>query len=275
MTQHQTRNAPRTARLGRRACLFAIPCVAAWYGLGCKSKPGEKSALTLFGAATTTTVMDELAHRHSAATGTKVRTSFASSGTLARQIDAGAPADVFVSADESWMDFLAENGRLEHGTRADLLGNRLVLIAPASRPFAFRMGEGEDLPGAFKGRIALAEPAHAPAGKYAQKALEAMGWWRAMERRVLPAKDVRAALAAVETGAVDAGIVYATDAKVTDRVAVIGTFPESSHPTIRYPIAVIRGARPGARALHQFLLSKSAAEVYRSAGFTVLFEGGR
>ncbi len=231
-------------------------------------KPEE--ALTIYGAASTTDVMTELAKRWSARTGTTVRTNFASSATVAKQIEAGARADIYISANVGWMDHLESKGLLEPGSRKDLLTNRLVVIAPASQPFDMRIAKGADFAGAFQGKLALADPAHAPAGKYAREALEHFGWWESLGPRILPAKDVRAVVAAVETGSVGAGVVYATDAAVSKRVKLVATFPEDAHPFIRFPMALVKGARSHAPELLQFLEGGEAREVYERAGFHVL-----
>jgi molybdate transport system substrate-binding protein len=255
----------------RRKAAWLLGCwLMASLILGCKHHDASDKTLTLFGAASTTDVMNELAKRFEARTGTKVRTSFASSATVARQIEAGAHADAFISANLSWMDHLERKGLLEPGTRRDLLGNRLVLIAPAARGFELRLERGSDLGGAFEGKLALADPAHAPAGRYAKESLERFGWWEALEPRVLPCKDVRATVAAVEAGSVGAGVVYATDAAVSKRIKIAGTFPDASHAPIRYPIALVKGSKPGARELLEFLSSEEARKVYEAAGFVVL-----
>lgn len=269
----------RTPRAGRRAvCLLAawtlVTLLTGLLACGCsKNDADEPEPLTLFGAASTTDVMSELSERFEAKTGRKVRTSFASSATVARQIEAGAKADVFISANESWMDHLEEKGRIETATRRNLLSNRLVLVAPAARRFSLAIEKDANFAGAFEGKLALADPSHAPAGRYAKESLTHLGWWGAIEPRVLPVKDVRAVMAAVESGSVGAGVVYATDAVITDRVVVVGTFPEASHAPIRFPVALVKDAKPGARDLLSFLCGPEAKAVYEKAGFTVIEPG--
>lgn len=226
--------------------------------------------VTVFAAASTTDVMIRLARRYQAATGVFVRCNFASSSTLARQIESGAPADLFFSADEVWMDHVERLDRIEPNSRRDLLGNSLVLVAPAGRPFAARMDGGFDLPNAFEGRIAIGDPAHVPAGRYAQQALRYFGWWEKLERRILPAMDVRDALRLVAIDEAPAGIVYATDAASIPGVAVLDTFPEASHDPIRYPIALLRGASAPARGFLEFLEGAEAASVFETAGFRLI-----
>ena len=189
--------------------------------------------------------------------------SFAASSALARQIEQGAPADLFVSADADWMDTLETQRLLRAGTRGDILTNRLVLVTRTGGPVR-RLADIDD------GRLALADPAAVPAGKYARAALESLGQWQAVEAKVVPAENVRAALALVERGEAPLGIVYATDAAGVARVRVVGTFPLASHPPIAYPFAIVAG-RDGqpARALLAFLLGPEARGVYEKRGFVV------
>jgi molybdate transport system substrate-binding protein len=187
--------------------------------------------------------------------------SFAGSSALARQIEQGAPADLFVSADEDWMDTLEQQELLRPGTRADLLSNRLVLIAPkgsAARGLA-DLGDG---------RLALADPEAVPAGKYAKAALEHLGQWQAVKDRIAPAENVRAALALVERGEAPLGIVYATDALASAKVRVVLTFAADSHPPILYPIAILAASSdPDAAALRAFLASPEARRIFARHGF--------
>lgn len=195
--------------------------------------------------------------------------SFAASSALARQVIAGAPADLFLSADEPWMDAVARAGRLRAGTRTTLLGNRLVLIAPAASRVRLAPARGFPLAKALgSGRLALADPDAVPAGKYAKAALTALGVWRGVAARVAPAENVRAAMALVERGAAPLGIVYATDARASKAVRIVGTFPASSHPPIRYPAAVLKASRhPDAAGFCAFLLSKQARAIFARHGF--------
>ncbi|UUL82853.1 molybdate ABC transporter substrate-binding protein [Sphingomonas qomolangmaensis] len=195
--------------------------------------------------------------------------SFAASSALARQITAGAPADLFVSADEGWMDLVEEAGLLAPGTRATLAGNRLALIAPtASRLPPVRTG-AQIVAALGNGRIAIADPQAVPAGRYARVALSRMGAWRAIAPRVAAAENVRAALALVERGAAPLGVVYATDARASRAVRVVGVFPAASHPPIRYPIArLARSREPSAEAFRRFLLSPAGRAILRAHGFS-------
>ncbi len=197
--------------------------------------------------------------------------SFAASSALARQVEAGAPADLFISADEEWMDHLAGKGLLLPGTRADFLGNRLVLIAPGARPQRLTLARGAPLARALgaKGRLAMADPDAVPAGKYGKAALEALGLWSGVSARVARGENVRAALALVERGEAPLGIVYATDARASAKVSVAGIFPAGSHPPIRYPLARLRGStNPDAEAFRRFLLSSQGRAIFRRFGFS-------
>lgn len=246
-----------------------LAVVSLWTLMSCK-KPADRPALAIYGAASTSDVMNELARRYSDRTGTQVKTSFASSATIAKQIEAGAPADVFVSANAGWMDYLASKNRLVAGTRRDLLTTSLVVIAPAKRKFTLRIEKGANFADAFEGKLALADPSHAPAGIYAKEALSHFGWWSSIEARVLPLKDVRAVVAAVESGSVGAGIAYTTDLAVSDQVVPVATFPASSHGPILFPIALVEGGKPGAKELFDYLTGEEARAVYEKAGFEVL-----
>lgn len=195
--------------------------------------------------------------------------SFAASSALARQVIAGAPADLFLSADEEWMDAVAKAGLLRAGTRATLLGNRLVLIAPVSSKIRLTPARGFALAKALgTGRLALADPDAVPAGKYAKAALAHLGVWAGVAAKVAPAENVRAAMALVERGAAPLGIVYATDARASKAVRVVGILPASSHPPIRYPVALLKKSRHrDAAGFRAFLLSKQGRAIFARHGF--------
>lgn len=194
--------------------------------------------------------------------------SFAASSALARQIDSGAPADLFISADRDWMDHVAQRGLIDADTRANLLGNALVLIAP--RGSALRWSPGEDLsPVIGEGRIAMADPDSVPAGKYAKAALGSLNQWEAVQQKAVRAENVRAALAFVERGEAVAGLVYATDAAASAKVRVVATFPAASHPAIVYPVARLAAStKPEARAFEEFLRGPQGQAIFRRYGFT-------
>lgn len=197
--------------------------------------------------------------------------AFGASSTLAKQIDAGAPADLFASADIGWMNHLGERARLQDGSRVELLGNALVLVAPARRPVAVNMQRGFDLAASFEGKICMGEPGVVPAGIYAEQGLRALGWWDALAGRVVGAEDVRTAMSFVVRGECALGVVYATDARANDGVVVVGRFPADTHSPIVYPFALVRGARPEAASLLAWLRTDPAARaVFERHGFTWL-----
>jgi len=198
--------------------------------------------------------------------------SFGSSSTLARQIDQGAPANVFASADQRWMDELANKNLIVPQTRRDVLGNDLVLIVPASHPVKVDIKPGFDLLGLLgpNGRLAVGDPAHVPVGLYAKQALERLGLWDEVSPHIAAAADVRAGMLLVERGEAPAGIVYGTDAAVSDKVAVAGVFPASSHDPVTYPFAIIKaGDTPEARAFLDFLSGPQVRPIWIKRGFKV------
>ena len=197
--------------------------------------------------------------------------SFAASSALARQIGAGAPADLFVSADEPWMDDVARKGLVRPRTRVSFLGNRLVLIAPAASPVRLAIGRGFPIARALgRGRLAMADPESVPAGKYGKAALASLGVWQDVAPRIAQAENVRAALALVERGEAPLGIVYATDARASKKVRVVGVFPPSSHPAITYPLAILKTATsPDAEGFRHYLLSRRGKAIFARYGFVV------
>ncbi|AMK20119.1 MULTISPECIES: molybdate ABC transporter substrate-binding protein [Sphingobium] len=195
--------------------------------------------------------------------------SFAASSALARQIQAGAPADLFLSADEPWMDAIAAKGLVRRGTRVSLLTNRLVLVAPAASKGRLTIRRGFPLARALgAGRLAMADPSSVPAGKYGKAALAALGAWPALSNRIAAAENVRAALAMVERRQAPYGIVYETDARATRAVRIVGIFPAASHPPITYPLALLtRSTHAEAEGFRRFLLSPKAKAIFRRYGF--------
>jgi len=225
--------------------------------------------VTIYAAASLTSALEDLAGK-AKAQDLDIRLSFGSSSTLAKQVAQGAPADLYFSANVNWMDYLDQQGLVEPGTRTNLLGNTLVVIAPKGETFLVRREKGFDFAAAFTGRLALGDPSHVPAGIYAKQALQALGWWQALVDRLAPAVDVRAALSYVERGECKAGVIYATDAAISDNVAVLATLPPESHDPIIYPVAVIKDRnRPEVRKALAFLQSKPAVETFQRYGFRV------
>lgn len=228
--------------------------------------------LTVFAAASLTDAMKEISAQWVKAGHGPLRMSFGSSSTLARQIEQGAPADLFASADEKWMNYLADKHLVITDTRKDLLGNDLVLVVPADRPRHVTIGPGFDLAALLgpNGRLAVGDPAHVPVGIYAEQALKKLGLWQNVEPRLARTDDVRSGLLLVERGEAPAGIVYATDAAVSKGVMVAGTFPPESHDPVTYPFALTKaGDRPEAQALLTFLAGPQARAVFQQRGFKV------
>jgi molybdate transport system substrate-binding protein len=227
--------------------------------------------VTLFAAASTTNAVTEIGDLFAARKMGKVVHSFASSSTLAKQIENGAPVNVFVSADKKWMDYLDERKLIIPSSRVDLLGNRIVLIAPADSRATIEIRPHFDLAGLLgDGHLAMGDPSHVPAGIYGKEALEKMGVWYQVKAKVARAKDVRAALALVERGETPLGVVYSTDAAITKKVRVVAEFPRNSHPPIVYPAAIVAGNETAAaKRLLDFLKGPAAKAVFEKYGFEV------
>jgi molybdate transport system substrate-binding protein len=248
---------------GAAAALAPLPALAA-------------GPVTVFAAASLQESLTAAGAAWTGTSGVPVRFSFGASSAIARQIDQGAPADVFISADEAWMDWLADRGGLVLSTRRRLLSNQLVLIAPAGSRTALKIAPGMALGRALGSRrLAVADTTAVPAGKYARTALTRLGVWDQVEDRLLPGENVRTALAYVSRGEAPLGIVYATDARAEPRVRVVGVFPPSSHPPIVYPGAVTATSRnSGAAAFLGFLQGPRASVIFRRYGFGVLARPG-
>lgn len=249
------------AALGPAALLVAA--AVAW--------PAFAADVGVFAAASLKESMDEQARRFEVSTGNKVVVSYGASNALARQIDAGAPADIFISADVDWMDYLDQRHLLVPGTRTDLLRNALVLIAPKASRATLDIGPGFPIAAALgDGKLAMANPDSVPAGRYGKRALQALGVWSTVEGRVARAENVRAALVLVSRGEAPLGIVYKTDALAEPAVRVVATFPQSSHPPVVYPAALMAASRsPAAAALLSMLRSADARAVWEKHGFGV------
>lgn len=254
-----------------RQLLLRLCAVAAALGWGAAAVAQDvNEPVTIFAAASATDAVNEIAEAYAAQGGGSLRPVVASSSTLARQIDQGAPADIFLSANVTWMDHLDQGGLLAPGTRVPLLSNRLVLVAPAESPLQLRLAPGLALRGLLgDGRLALGDPAHVPAGIYAKQALEALGLWDQVADRLAQASNVRAALALVDRGEVAAGIVYETDAAIAPRVRIVDAFPDAVTPPITYPLAIVAGRdTPAVRAAYDFLRGAAATAIFARHGFT-------
>jgi molybdate transport system substrate-binding protein len=230
----------------------------------------------VFAAASLTNALDEAARLFEQQGGAHLKISYAASSALAKQIESGAPADIFISADLDWMNYLEQRHLIQPASRRDLLGNQLVLIAPADSDLKVAVKPGLDLSARLKGeRLAMADTDSVPAGKYGKAALEKLGAWNSVRDAVAPAESVRAALLFVSRREVPLGIVYATDAKADPRVKIVGVFPEDTHPPIVYPAALTASSKnPSAVRLLEFLGSPPAKPIFEKAGFTVLAHSG-
>lgn len=247
--------------------ILAAPLLAAALAL-----PAAADEVVVFAAASMKTALDPLAEAFQAETGHRVVISYAGSNALAKQILDGAPADIFISASVQWMDEVEKGGEVAEGTRADLLGNTLVLVAHDPGAPQVTPVPGFDLAALLSGgKLAMAMVDSVPAGQYGKQALTALGVWDAVALSVAQADNVRAALALVATGEAPYGIVYATDAAAEPRVHVVGTFPADSHDPVVYPVALLKNAADDAdRAFLDVLSSVQAGKVFAAQGFTVL-----
>ena len=244
---------------------FAILCAAA-------QALAQDKSLTVFAAASMKNALDDIDAAYTAKSGVRIVASYAASSALAKQIEQGAPADIFASADTDWMDYSIGKKTINEPTRINLLGNRIVLIAPKdSKLDKVTIGPGFDLAKlAGDGRIATGDVKAVPVGKYAKAALEKLGAWQAAEPKFAMAESVRAALTLVARGEAVLGIVYATDAKVEPGVRIVGAFPADSHPAIIYPIAATVTAKPEAAGYLGFLRSSAAKAIFEKYGFSFL-----
>jgi molybdate transport system substrate-binding protein len=232
-----------------------------------------QQTLTVFAAASLTDSLQAVSDAYTAATGVPVRLSFAASSALAKQIESGARADLVMLADRDWMDYLQERNLIRPETRSDILGNRLVLIAPRNRSVSIDLARSSTLIEALgpSGRLALAAD-FVPAGRYGKAALVSLGVWDRIEKRLALAENVRTALMYVARGETPLGIVYATDARIDNRVRVVAELPENLHDPITYPAALTRRASPAAAKYIEYLRSPAARTIFESAGFSVLVE---
>lgn len=253
-----------TALLGG---LFAVALIAA---------PAAADDLTIFAAASLKNAAEDIGKAYEAAGKGKVVYSFASSADLAKQIENGAPASIFISADKKWMDYVQEKNLIVPDSRRDLLGNTLTLIAPKDSSLSadFKAGNVDLASLIGDSKLAMGDPESVPAGRYGKAALEKLGLWTSVEPKVARTKDVRAALALVERGEAAAGVVYRTDALVSDKVKIAGEFPEDSHPPIVYPIAIVAEHNDdAANAFYSYLTGDEARAVFEKYGFSILGPG--
>jgi molybdate transport system substrate-binding protein len=258
--------------IDRRHAVFTLAAaIAVVAGLSPPARAQEPT-ITVFAAASMKNAIDDINAAFTRQTGIKVVVSYAASSALMKQIENGAPADVFISADLDWMDYGAQRRLVRNDTRVNLVGNRLVLIAPEDSPTGnMTIAPGFDLASlAGNGKIVTGDVRAVPAGKYAKSALEKLGAWTTAEPKIAMAENVRAALTLVARGEAALGIVYATDAKVEPNVKVVGVFPEDSHPAIVYPVALTTNAKPVSERYLGFLRSQLSKSVFEGYGFSFL-----
>lgn len=250
-----------------RVIVVALLAVLAPYVASAQAR----DQITVLAAASLSNVLPDIEKNYESATHQKVVFSFAASMTLARQIEATAGADVFISADIPSMNYLDMRGLIDRQSRRDLLANSLVLVAPSDSRANLQITPGFKLAEALNGgRLAMGEPASVPAGRYAQAALMKLGVWDSVSQHLALGEDVRATLAYVARGEAPLGIVYSTDARIEPRVRVVATFPTNTHEPIVYPAALVKGARPAAAAFLNYLQGPQARQAFERAGFTVV-----
>ena len=256
------------------AVFVSLLALLAGAAIGLRSADAQETSLTVFAAASMKNALDEVDAAYTRKTGVTLKVSYAASSALMKQIEQGAPADVFVSADLDWMDYGSKKQVIKDDTRVNLLGNKIVLIAPkGSKIGRVTIGPGFDLAKlAGDGRVTTGDVKVVPVGRYAQAALEKLGAWKAVEPKMAMAENVRAALALVARGEAALGIVYETDAKVEPGVKIVGAFPDDSHPAIVYPVAATVTAKPETNAYLDFLRSQAAKAIFEKYGFTFLIK---
>ncbi|MES2490189.1 MAG: molybdate ABC transporter substrate-binding protein [Pseudomonadota bacterium] len=237
----------------------------------CSTQLFAEEPVRVFAAASLTNALNDISVQWQKQNHPAPSLAYGASSALAKQIEAGAPADIFASADLSWMDYLNERKKIEKGSAVNLLGNDLVLIVPKGKRLPIEMKKDFKIAEAFKGKLCTGEPGVVPVGIYAKQSLEALGWWPQLTGRIVGTDDVRTALAFVERGECPLGIVYATDAAISSKVEVLERFPDATHKPIVYPFAVVNGARPEAKALMKYLTtSPEAAAIFSQYGFVLL-----
>jgi molybdate transport system substrate-binding protein len=262
------------SRLGLRRLLATslIACTAILVTLAAPVRAAESNddGLLVFAAASLTNALDEIGKAYTQQTRQPVKFSYAASSALARQLESGARADAFLSADLEWMDYVQARNLIDRSTRRNVLGNRLALVAPADSRIELKIAPGFGLAAALgsNGRLATGDPDSVPVGKYARSALTSLGVWDEVADRLVRADNVRSALAFIARGETPLGIVYETDARIEKRVRVVDFFPADSHPRIVYPVAVTSTAKPAARQFVDFLQSAPAQEIFKKYGFT-------
>lgn len=246
--------------------LLAGLMVVAFSSLATTAHAEQK--ITVYAAASLTNAINDIAAAYEKSKGVKVVSSFAASSALAKQIENGAPADVFISADTKWMNYLQDKDKIVKESRHNLLGNHLVLIAPKGSALKVEMDKSFDFAKAFDGKLCTGDLESVPVGIYAKQSLTALGWWDSIKSRIVGTQDVRAALAFVDRGECAAGIVYETDAKVSTKSDLIATFPDNTHDPIVYPVALVAGSQTEAKDFEDYLASPEALAIFAKYGFS-------
>jgi len=261
----------------RRSWLALLTAAVLTLAAGTVPAAAQSRDVLVFAAASLKNALDEIAAQWQRESGKKAAISYAASNTLIKQIEQGAPADIFISADLDWMDYGQQKGLIKPDTRSNLLGNRLVLVAPKDSNISANIQPGFDLAALLKGgRLAMGNVDAVPAGKYGKAALEKLGAWDGIKDKIAQAESVRAALLLVARGEAPLGVVYQTDAASDPTVKIVGTFPENTHPPIVYPIALTKeSTSPDASAFLNFIRSPAARPIFERQGFTVLGPGGQ
>lgn len=230
---------------------------------------GAAEKILVYAAASTSNAITEIIKRYNQQNSEiKVKVSFASSSTLAKQIEAGAPAHLYISANPKWMDYLQEQALIINNSRSNLLSNKIVMVAPFGKGFKVELKRDYHLSEKLKGKLCLGDPSHVPVGIYAKQALVSLDWWNTVKKNVVGTKDVRAALTFIERGECAAGIIYSTDAKSSKKIEVLSEFPADSHSPIVYPVAVLVSAPDSVHDFLDFLNSSQAKTIFEKYGFS-------
>jgi molybdate transport system substrate-binding protein len=254
----------------RKSILLAFVFLLLSGGFSSGSKAWAREVINVFAAASTSQALHEIVRQFEKETGNNIRLNLASSGALARQIENGAPVDLFISANVKWMDYLEEEGEILQETRRNIIVNQLILIAPKGEAFSVTIEPGFAFSEAFSGWLAVGDPEYVPVGMYAREALESLGWWDGIKGRVFPCKDAPATVNMAVRGEANAAVVYATDVYQVENVETIAIFPVESHAPIIYPAALCKSSGESAEEFLTYLGGKKARAVFRSYGFLPL-----
>ena len=223
--------------------------------------------ITVFAAASLTNVITEIASDFEKEKDAEIQSSFAASSTLAKQIEKGAPADIYISADTKWMNYLQDKNLINVDSKVNLLGNHLVIITPKGKNLKVITEKSFNFAETFNGKLCTGDTETVPVGIYAKQALKNLSWWDSIKMRIVGTQDVRAALVYVERGECDTGIVFETDANISNKVNIVAIFPEETHDTIIYPLAMMKNANPNTADFYNYLKSDKAKAIFKKHGF--------